>query len=74
MITMLKSAKDNAVFAGEKMSTKDDKGNITKYNYTEYLNEYLDKAGISLEEFKAKVGLNEDASVYDIIDALKGKV
>lgn len=73
-VKISRGAKDNAVFAGEKMSTKDDKGNITKYNYTEYLNEYLDKAGISLEEFKAKVGLNEDASVYDIIDALKGKV
>lgn len=63
-------ASDNAVFAGKEYVASD----LTRYNYVDYLNNYLETNGITMEEFEAKAGLSKNASVNEIIDALKGEL
>ena len=65
-----KGTEGNAIFTGAELKASD----LTVYNYQDYLNDYLDKNGLSMAEFQAKVGLDKDASVVDIINALKGEV
>ncbi len=63
-------AENNAIFTGEKLVASD----LTSYNYQEFLNNYLDKNGMSMKEFQEKANLGPNASAYDIIAALKGQV
>lgn len=62
----IKGGSENAFFAGK---TYTDDNGVT-YNYDDYIERYLDDAGISLAEFKQKVGLSETASVQDIYNAM----
>lgn len=66
---VIKGGYDNSFFTGKTYT--DDNGNV--YNYDDYIEKFLDEAGMTLAEFKQKAGLSEAASTQDIYNAMMMK-